>query len=363
MLEAAGRFPFDQFLGVVMDLNCKDFLRKFTSIRAVSAHEDDVQGELADWLSDFTDEPIRRDLMGSLWADLNPKAEKKVLIECHADEVGFIVRYVANDGLLFVQPVGTQSLDVAVAQRIVIKNERGAVRGVMGTKPRHLLRDSELVNKPGITQIWVDIGAGSAQEALEKVALGDPVSLISEYTELVGNRVSAPALDNRAGMCVASHVFASLSRQNKVGVRLLSSVQEEVGCRGAAAAIHDFKPDVALILDVCHTSDTPGIDERLLGRVSLGKGPVIVSGPNVSWSVFQKLRDVAEGLGIDYQVVPSAGVTSTDAEAIQIANGGIAVGIVTIPIRYMHTPNEVLDLADLEGAIRICGSFINNFAD
>ncbi|MBQ7529711.1 M20/M25/M40 family metallo-hydrolase [bacterium] len=345
-----------------MSFDCKEFLHKFTNIRAVSGHEESVQEALQSWLSPFTTESIERDLMGSLWADLNPSADKRILLECHADEVGFIVRYIGEDGLLFIQPVGTQSLDVAVAQRVVIGNERGNVMGVVGTKPRHLLREAELVNKPGITQIWVDIGARNAREAEEKVALGDPVSLVSEYTELIGNRISAPALDNRAGMCAVASIFASpLVQKSGLGVRLLSSVQEEVGCRGAYSAIYGFKPDVALIFDVCHTSDTPGIDERLLGRVALGRGPVLVSGPNVSRSIFLALKNTAERLGIDYQVVSSAGVTSTDAEAIQIANGGVAVGIVAIPIRYMHTPNEILELTDLEGAIKICESFVEHF--
>ena len=315
----------------------KQFLERLTATRGVSGYERDVQSVFLDKIRPHA-QRLRCDSMGSVWGTLNAGSPTKVLLECHADEVGFIVRYISPEGLLYLQPVGSHGLQAAIAQRVVVKTAAGQVYGVLGTKPYHLQR-----------------------EACQLVALGDPVSCCSTLTSLGGRRVSAPALDNRAGMYVVGEAFTRLG-EGLTGVELtaLASVQEEVGMRGVEVAAKKINPDVALVFDVCHTSDTPGIDRRLLGEVALGQGPVIVRGPNVSPMVGKRLLEVAEGFGIKYQIQPSGVVTSTDARVLQIANQGVAVGIVAIPIRYMHTPNEVLDWSDLEACVELAQAFVQS---
>lgn len=338
----------------------KDFLKQLTAVRGVSGCEKDVQSIFLSHIRHHADK-LCSDVMGSVWGILNPGAPYKVLIDCHADEIGFLIRYISEDGLLYLQPVGSHSVKTAIAQRVVIKTAKGEVYGVIGTKPHHMQSDSERAASPSITGIWADIGARNGAEARQMVRLGDPVSYVSELMELGSNRVSSQALDNRAGMYVAAETFARLSGHlDKVEFTALSAVQEEVGMRGAEAAVAQINPQVALIIDVCHTMDTPGLDKRLLGDIALGRGPVIVRGPNTNPLVFKRLLDTAESFGIKYQIQPSSAVTSTDAGVIQVANSGVAVGIISIPIRYMHTPNEVMEWSDLEGAVDLAEAFVRS---
>ena len=338
----------------------KDFLRELTAVRGLSGCEKDVQSVFLSHIRRHTTQ-LYSDVMGSVWGVINPGAPNRVLIDCHADEIGFLIRYISEDGLLYLQPVGSHSVKTAIAQRVVIKTDSGNVHGVIGTKPHHMQSDSERAASPSITEIWVDIGASSASEAKQRVRLGDPVSYVSELTELGGGRLSSPALDNRAGMYVAAETLDRLSGNlDKIELTILSAVQEEVGMRGAEAAIAQINPQIALVVDVCHTMDTPGLDKRLLGDVALGRGPVIVRGPNTHPGVFRRLVDTAECLGLKYQIQPSSVVTSTDAGVIQVANSGIAVGIISIPIRYMHTPNEVMEWSDLEAAVDLAEAFVRS---
>ncbi|MBQ7502779.1 M20/M25/M40 family metallo-hydrolase [bacterium] len=341
-------------------MSCREILRKLTSVRGVSGHEQEVAAVFCELTSPYA-ERLRTDVLGSVSGSVNSGGSPRILLECHLDEVGYIVRYISPDGLIYLQPSGTQSLDAAIAQRALVKTEHGPVYGVIGTKPRHLLSAQELTQKPGITEIWLDIGAGSAEEVRQRVDLGDPVSLVSEFYDL-GARVSAPALDNRAGMTAVVESAAQLSGEKlKAEVSFLAAVQEEIGMRGAEAASVKLCPDIALVLDVCHTSDTPGIDKRVLGDVRLGGGPVLVRGPNTDYKTFRRLKDAAAEADIPVQIQASAGVTSTDAAFMQVSGGGTASGIIALPIRYMHTPNEILEWNDLENAVKLIKQFILSF--
>lgn len=341
-------------------MSCREILQKLTSVRGVSGHEREVAAAFCELMSPFA-EHMSPDALGSVSGTVKSGGSPRILLECHLDEVGYIVRYISAEGLIYLQPAGTQSLDAAIAQRAVVRTERGPVYGVIGTKPRHLLSAQELTQKPGITEVWLDIGAADAEEVREKVELGDPVSLVSELCDL-GSRVSAPALDNRAGMTAVIEAAAQLSREKlKAEISFLAAAQEEIGMRGAEAASRRLEPDIALILDVCHTADTPGIDKRILGDVRLGGGPVLVRGPNTDYGTFARLRRTAEEFDIPVQIQASAGVTSTDAAFMQICGGGAALGIVALPIRYMHTPNEILEWNDLENAVKLIKYFISGF--
>lgn len=337
-----------------------DFLKSLTAARGVSGFESPVQSVFLERIRPCAHK-LRSDLMGSVWGTINSGGNPKILLECHADEIGFCVRFISDDGLVWLQPVGRHSLASAVGQRITIAAKEGPVCGVIGTKPFHVQSDAERGRVPGITEIWADIGARNAAEASKMVSLGDPVSFCAPLTELGGRRVCSQALDNRAGMYAAALAFERLSASfGSAEVTVLSAVQEEVGMRGAEAAAAKIAPDAALIFDVCHTSDTPGIDKRLLGDVRIGGGPVIVRGPNVSPAIFKRLAEVADGFGIKCQIQPSGGVTSTDAAPIQVAGAGTAVGIIAIPIRYMHTPGEVAEMADLEAASELAEAFVRS---
>ncbi|MGM9992946.1 MAG: M20/M25/M40 family metallo-hydrolase [Candidatus Bruticola sp.] len=338
----------------------KNFLKQLTAVRGVSGHEREVQAVFLGHIRHHAAK-LHADLMDSVWGVINPGAPNRVLLDCHADEIGFLIRFISEDGLVYLQPIGSHSIKTAVSQRVVIKNERNFVYGVIGTKPHHMQSAAERSAVPPINDIWVDIGARNGAEARQMVNLGDPVSYVSELTELGGRRVSSPALDNRVGMYVVAEAFARLSNGlEKVELTAMSSVQEEIGMRGAEAAISRVNPQIAIVVDVCHTTDTPGLDKRLLGDVSLGRGPVIVRGPNTNSYVFKRLIDTAKGFGIPYQVQPSSVVTSTDAGVIQVANGGVAVGIISVPIRYMHTPNEVMEWSDLEAAVDLAEAFVRS---
>ncbi len=341
----------------------REFLKKMTAVHGVSGYEGEVQKAFLEYIGSWAQD-TGADALGSVWGRINVGRGPAVLLECHADQIGFLVRYISEDGLIYLQPVGSHSTKTAVSQRVLIQTKDGAVEGVIGTKPHHMQNSQERTRAPEITEIWCDIGAASAESVKRLVRPGDPVSYLSEYMELRGGeRIAAPALDDRAGMYVVAEVFRRLSRDFcAVEVTALSSVQEELGLRGAQAAIKAFKrPVVALVFDVCHAIDTPGLDKRLLGEAYLGKGPVIVRGPIASPKVVDKLTEIADRLSIKYQLVPSAAVSSTDAGIMQLEGTEVETGVLSIPIRYMHTPSEILDVNDLEAAVELSEAFVRSF--
>jgi endoglucanase len=271
----------------------------------------------------------------------------------HIDEIGFLVHYVSDDGCCYFRPIGGHDTVVLVGQRVVIHTRKGPVNGVIGKKPIHLLTEEERGKKVELQDLWIDIGAtGGKDEVLEAgVRVGDPATYAYGYTPLLGDRAAARAFDNRIGAWVVAEALRRVKGMNpKAAVYSVATVQEEIGLRGARSSAYGIDPHIGIAVDVTFASDFPSMDKRKVSELNLGKGPTILRGANASRKLADFMIDLAEKKSIPYQLEATPGGTGTDANAMQISRAGMTTGLVGVPLRYMHTPGEIISLSDADNA-------------
>ncbi len=245
-----------------------------------------------------------------------------------------------------------------IGQKLTVWNGKEAIPGVVARKPIHLLTEEERKVVPKLKDMWLDIGAKDRAQAAELVAVGDPVTLELGYRPLLNRLASAPAMDDKAGLWVVIEALRR-TKGKKLNCALfaVSTVQEEIGLRGATTSTHSIEPHVGIAVDVTHATDCPTIDKKQEGDVALGKGPVIYRGPNMNPKVVSRLFEAAKSREIPYQMAANGRATPTDANTIQISRGGVAAALVSLPNRYMHSPVEVVSLDDLDHAADLLAEF------
>ncbi len=289
---------------------------------------------------------IESDSVGNLVARRGGEGPLIALV-AHLDVIGLAVAHVAEDGLVAAHRLGVWRANVAYGQRVEIRTRTGAVPGVIARK----VKDSEKVEWE---QLYVDIGARDAVEARSLVEPGDPMTLVSPPVELANGRIASRSLDNRAGVYVA---LETLRRAEGANVAVVAAAQEELGAHGAQVAAHALRPEVAIAIDVTYATDVPGDDPATGGHHSLGGGVAIFRGPAVNPRVFELLVEAAREEGVEHTV--EAGMkTFTDADVTFASGEGIPTGLVSIPLRNMHSPIEIVQLTDLEACIRLLVAFV-----
>ncbi|HEX6665768.1 MAG TPA: M42 family metallopeptidase [Solirubrobacterales bacterium] len=277
----------------------------------------------------------------------------------HIDEIGLAITHIDEKGFLWFTSIGGWDPQILVGQRVEVRGKDGLVPGVVGRKPIHLLEPDQRKKVVELKGLHIDIGASDRDEAAELIRIGDPVVIRAEPMPVVGERLVSRAMDNRLGAYVA---LESLRRWNEAGAKggsfaAIAAVQEEIGLFGARTAAFEVSPDIAIAVDVTHATDAPGVDEKELGTSPLGSGPVIGRGSTLSPKVFELLVEAAEAEGIEYSIGASGRGTSTDADVLQISRSGIPTGLVSIPLRYMHSPVEMVDLRDVEAVVNLLAAF------
>lgn len=336
-----------------------EFLRDICNTPSPSGYEEKA-AELFRQYTSFADKHIT-DVHGNVAAILNPDAEMKVMLAGHMDEIGFQVNYIDDKGFIYFRGIGGHDSMVPLGQRVTIWGSSGEVLGVIGRKPIHLLESSEKDKRPELHDLTIDIGAASREEAERHVAIGDCITYTYGFQEVLGGRAIARAFDNRVGTFAVAEALRLLkegqSLNPNVGVYAVATVQEEIGLRGARTAAGWIGSQSGIAVDVDFAIDHPGVSPSRYGALDIGKGPSITRGPNVNPMVFKMLRDAAESEGIPYQVAAEPGGTGTDANAMQIAGGGMATGLVGIPLRYMHTPCELISLEDASNCARLMAGY------
>ncbi len=277
----------------------------------------------------------------------------------HIDEIGLVVRHIDEQGFLWFAPIGGWDPQILVGQRVEVQGRGGPVLGVVGRKPLHLL-DAEARKKVvELKGLHIDVGAADRDEAAELVRVGDPVVIATEPQRLAGGRVVSRSMDNRLGAYVALEALRRCHERGSLqgSFAAIAAVQEEIGLFGARTSAFAVQPDLAVVIDVTHATDAPGVDEKELGSHPLGSGPVIARGANLSPQVFELLAEAAEAAGIEHTLAATGNSTSTDADAVQFTRSGIPTGLVSIPLRYMHSPVEMVDLADVEATVELVAAF------
>jgi putative aminopeptidase FrvX len=272
----------------------------------------------------------------------------------HIDEIGLVVTHVDDDGFLWFATIGGWDPQILVGQRAVLAGRAGDVPGVLGKKPIHLLKEEQRKQVAKVSDMHIDIGAADRDEALELVRVGDPAVLDAEPLALPNGRLVSRSLDNRLGSYVALEVarrVAAAEEPIAATVAGVAAVQEEITMAGSRTTAFAVDPDVAVAVDVTHATDAPGIDKKENGDHALGSGPVIGRGSTLNPKVTAMLIEAAEAEGIEHTLEASGRRTGTDADAIQIARAGIATGLVSIPLRYMHSSVEMVQLSDVEAVV------------
>jgi endoglucanase len=301
---------------------------------------------------------LSTDGLGSSIARIGDEAPLLAVVG-HIDEIGLVLTHIDEKGFLYFSPVGGWDPQILVGQRVEVQGKDGPVPGVVGRKPIHLLDADQRKKVVEIKGLHIDVGASDREEAAALVRVGDPVVVAVVPWNLVGGRLASRAMDNRLGAYVALEALRRCDQRGSlsVGFAAIAAVQEEIGLFGARTSAFQVRPDLAIVVDVTHATDAPGVDEKEIGSHPLASGPVIGRGSTLSPKVFDLLVETAEEAGIAYTVGASGRGTSTDADAIQISRSGIPTGLVSIPLRYMHSPVEMVDLADVEATVELVAAF------
>ncbi len=335
-----------------------EFLKRLLSTPGPSGNEGAAARVWREEAGGFAE--VRGDRMGNSFATVNPGGSPRVMLSGHIDEIGLMVTHIDEKGLLRFTGVGGWDPQVLVGQRVRIQASDGEVVGVIGKKAIHVMEPEERKKVSEIKSLWIDIGAGDGDEAKGMVRVGDVGVVDQDLLELPNDRIASRSLDNRMGAFVVLEALRLLSEEEGVNAEVVAvaSVQEEIGLYGARGAAFGLDPDAAIAVDVTHATDTPGVSKNENGDHALGSGPVIKRATNLSPMVSDGLIAAAEEAGMDYTLEADSRSTGTDADAIQFTRAGIATGLVSAPNRYMHSPNEMVDLGDLEACARLISVYV-----
>lgn len=336
------------------------FLRQLLDAPSPSGYERPIQEVVRKFAADFADD-VQTDWHGNVIAAVNPGGFPKIMLAGHCDQIGLLVKHIDDRGFLWVQAIGGWDPQVLLGQSVEVWTKSGPHPGVIARKPIHLLTADERKVVPEVRNLWVDLGVRNGEEARELVAIGDPITVGRGFRELRNGLASAASMDNKVGVwTVMTAAKRAAERNPQAAIFAVSTVQEEIGLRGVQTSAHRIAPHLGIVVDVTHATDCPTIDENQYGRVKLGMGPVVYRGPNVNHEVLSRLQAEARAAEIPVQLNSIATPASNDAAQLQLAGAGVAVGLVCIPNRYMHSPVEMVSLHDLDHAAELIARFCSS---
>jgi putative aminopeptidase FrvX len=326
------------------------FLKTLVNTPSPVGHEARGQRVWMDYAAQFADTTYS-DAYGNCVAVLNRGGSPRLMLAGHADEIAMAVNYIDSEGFIYVRKLGGVDAAIIKAQRVMIHTKNGPVKGVVGNVAPHLTKGDDNLKSPKIHDLFIDIGARNQKETQKLVNIGDPITLIDEFDVLRGDIAVARAFDNRIGTFAVAETLRLLREAKgklKAEVCAVSNIQEEVGLLGARQIAYSLKPDIALVVDVTHATDYPTVSKTQHGNVKIGGGPTVTHGGSSHPEVVSRIEQVAKSKKISLQHEASSSSSGTDTDAIFWTRGGIPSALISLPNRYMHSPVEVVSLADLE---------------
>lgn len=343
-----------------MNAESLKLLKNLMAVPTPSGYEMPGQKLIRDFMRNYADK-VSVDVHGNVCGILNPKAKCRVMLAGHCDEIGLMVMHIDDKGFIGVASVGGVNVPLLQGERVTIHGRKGSVPAVVGTKAIHLLDPKEREGAPvKIYDMSLDIGAKSKQDAEKFVAPGDIITIDSQWRDLLNGLVACRGFDDKVGAFIIADVLRYLKgKKLNVGVYAVSTVQEEIGLRGARTAALNVNPSIGIAVDVGHATDTPGINAKITGEALLGKGPIVHRGPNFNHKLCELFEKTAKRIKLPTQLQPIPSASGTDANMMQVSvAGGVATYLVSIPLRYMHSAVEVLSLKDVENCVRLIGEVI-----
>ncbi|PHS11542.1 MAG: hydrolase [Blastopirellula sp.] len=342
-----------------MEAAAHKFFKSLLLTPSPSGYEAPVQALVRGYADSFADS-VNTDVHGNVSIVVNQAAETRVMLAGHCDQIGLLVTQIDDSGFIYTQTIGGWDPQQLLGQRMTIWGDAGPVPAVISRKPIHLLTPSERKTVVETKDLWLDIGANDQEEVQSLVRIGDAVTFELGYQELRNGLANAPKMDNTTGLWVVVEAARRTSLKNpSCALHAVSTVQEEIGLRGAQTSAFGIEPYVGIGVDVTHATDCPSIDKKQQGDIKLGKGPVIFRGPNFNQKVVQRMIDTAESNDLPYQLSALGRAAPNDSNAIQISRAGVAAGLIGIPNRYMHSAVETISLDDLDVAAELLAYFVS----
>lgn len=341
-----------------------DFLSRLLDATGPSGFETRAARVWREEAQGFADQ-VDVDVSGNSYAGITVEGGPRVMLAGHIDEIGLQVTHIDDDGFLYLAEIGGWDPQVVVGQRVRILSRKGDVVGVIGKRPIHLIEAEERSKATKIKELWVDVGAASRDEVSELgVRVGDPMVIDVPMVRLAGDRIASRAIDNRIGAYVVLEALRRIHQgpECDASVWAVATTQEEIGYSGGGArpSAYTLEPDVAIVVDVTFSTDAPTIEKKAQGDHRIGGGPVLSRGAAAHPVVCERLIEVAEAEGISYTLNASSKATFTDADGIHMVRSGVPTGLISVPNRYMHSPNEVVSIADLESAADLIAAFVRS---
>ena len=340
-----------------MDAAGREFLQQLIDAPSPSGYEQAVRRVWRETVSTFADD-VRGDVHGNVIASRNPGGSPRLMFAGHCDELGLQINFISDKGYLYFNTIGGHDPSLISGRRVIIHTQDGPVRGVTGRRAVHLTPRGERGKEQKVEDIWIDIGVSDKAEAEALVRVGDAVTYELGMQPLRNGLAVARAFDNKIGAWVVAEALRRIDAAAcKAEVVSVATVQEELGLRGATTSTFGIDPLVGVAVDVTHATDHPNVNKVTAGDISLDGGPVITRGANVNPVVERLLMESAEALGMTVQVEAEPRGTGTDANAMQLSRAGVATGLVSVPLRYMHTPSEIISLDVADQAADLLAAF------
>lgn len=338
----------------------RKFLETYLNNASPTGFETSGQKIWLEYIKKYTDDYIT-DTYGSVAAIINPGQKYKVVIEAHADEISWFVNYITDDGYIYVIRNGGSDHMIAPSKRVNIQTDKGIVKGIFGWPAIHV-RDKAKEEGPTLKNIFIDVGAASKKEVEEMgIHVGCVATFEDELIDLNNKYLVGRALDNRIGGFMIAEV-ARMIKENKkelpFSLYIVNAVQEEIGLRGAEMISRQIKPDVAVVTDVCHDTQSPVYNKKTDGDQAAGKGPVLSYGPAVQNNLLNMIIDVAGKKKIPFQRAAASRSTGTDTDAFAYSADGVASALISLPLKYMHTTVEMVDKSDMDNVIKLMYEFV-----
>ena len=337
-----------------------EFLEKYLNNPSPTGYESAGQKIWLEYITPYIDEYIS-DTYGTVVGVVNPKAEYKVVIEAHADEISWFVNYITDEGYIYLRRNGGSDHQIAPSKRVNIFTKKGIVKAVFGWPAIHV-RSKTSEEVPSMKNLFLDCGCESKKE-VEKLGIhvGCVATFEDEFMVLNNKFYTGRALDNRLGGFVIAEVARLLKEKKKklnFGLYIVNSVQEEIGLRGAQMIANRIKPNVAVITDVTHDTRSPMYDKKTQGDISCGKGPTLIYGPSIQNNLLNMLIATAEKHKIPFQREAVSSSSGTDTDSFAYSNSGVASALISVPLKYMHTTVETVHKDDVENAIKLFYEFL-----
>ena len=342
-----------------MEKESKQFLFDLLTTPSASGYEQQIQEVVRKRMKPFG-HSVETDLHGNVIVALNPGAERRVMLAGHCDQIALMVKHITDEGFIYFESLGGIDAGVMPGALVTVHTASGPMNGLVGRRPIHLQpRDERGKVQNDLSKLWIDVGGKNRKEVEKRVEIGDFITFRLGVTELGADLFSSPGLDDKVGVFVAMEALRLCAKAKlNVGLFAVSTVQEEVGLRGARTAAYGIDPEVGIAIDVTHATDDPGNESKKEVPCKLGAGPAISKGPNTNPMVHKALVDAAKKKKVPFQISPSGKLLGNDSNAIQVNRRGVAAGSIGIPNRYMHTQVEVCSYKDLENSAVLLAEFI-----